>query len=70
MKLLKVMNAREWAVSHGFILAGLILITVMLAVWLGPGLGGLIALPIIAIWCFALGLCVAFGAMFGKLLEK
>ena len=70
MKILKVMSTKEWALSHGFIIGGLILITVGLALWLGPSLGGLIAFPIAAIWCFAGGVCFAFTFVFRKLLEK
>jgi len=49
MKGLKILSTKEWALSHGLIIGGLILLSVGLA--LGPGryVGGLIGLIIAGI---------------------
>ncbi len=60
---LKVSNITEFLVSHILLVGGLVLITVGL-------LQGIMVLNIIGIWAFALGLCVAFGAVFKRLLAK
>jgi len=67
MKGLKILSKREWVLSHGFIIGGLILLSVGLA--LGPGryIGGIIGLIIAGIWCFAGGLCFVFEYAFRKL---
>ncbi len=70
MKDLKVLSKKELALSHGFLIGGLILLSVGLA--LGPGhyIGWIIGLIIAAIWCFAGGLCFAFANAFAKLIAK
>ena len=70
MKGLEVLSRREWALSHGFLIGGLILLSVGLS--LGPGrlIGGLIGLIIAGIWCFASGLCFVFRPGFAKLAVK
>jgi hypothetical protein len=70
MKNLKVLSKKKWALSHGFILAGLILLSIGLA--LGPGryVRGIIGLIIAGIWCFAGGLCFIFIPAFRKLAQK
>ena len=61
--MLKVLDIKEWAVSHGAIIVGLIL----LSVGLGLDIIGLITA---GIWVLAFGLCVLFGAAFRKLYTK
>jgi len=63
MKGLKVLSTKEWALSHGFLIGGLILLSVGLSL-------GLIGLLIAGIWCFAGGLCFAFSSVFRKLYAK
>ena len=70
MKGLKVLSKRECALSHGFLIVGLILLSVGLALSLGPHIGGIISLIIAGIWCFAGGLCFVFDYAFGKLATK
>jgi hypothetical protein len=70
MKNPKVLSRKEWALSHGFILAGLILLSIGLALGLGPHIGGIIGLIIAGIWCFAGGLCLIFIPAFRKLAQK
>ena len=70
MKNLKVLSRKEWTLSHGFILGGLILLSVGLALGLGPYIGGIIGLIIASIWCFAGGLCFVFIPAFRKLAAK
>ena len=70
MKGLKVLSGKEWALSHGFLIGGLVMLSVGLA--LGPGryIGGLIGLIIAGIWCFTGGLCFVFSNAFAKLVSK
>ena len=70
MKDLKVLSKKEWALSHGFVIGGLILLSVGLS--LGPGryIGGTIGLIIAGIWCFAGGSCFIFIPGFAKLISK
>ena len=70
MKGLEVLSRREWALSHGFLIGGLILLSVGLA--LGPGryIGGIIGLIIAGVWCLAGGFCFAFKPAFAKLAAK
>jgi hypothetical protein len=70
MKNLKVLSRKGWALSHGFILAGLILLSIGLA--LGPGryIGGIVGLIIAGIWCFIGGLCFMFIPVCRKLSQK
>jgi len=70
MKDLKVLSKGEWTLSHGFIVGGLILLSVGLGLGLGPIIHGVVGLIIAAIWCFAGGLCVVFSAAFRKLAAK
>lgn len=74
MKNLKVLSRKEWVRSHGFILAGLILLSVGLSVGLALGLGryggAIVGLMIAGIWCFAGGLCFIFIPAFRKLAQK
>ena len=70
MKGLKVLSRSECALSHGFIIGGLILFSVGLALGVGPKLGGLIGFIIAGIWCFAGGLCFVFRSAFRKLVAK
>ncbi len=60
---LKVITIWEFIISHLFLLAGLILITVGM-------LNDEVALNIIGIWVFVLGLCLGFGYAFKKLASK
>jgi len=57
MKNLEVPRKREWALSHGSILAGLILLSVGLALGMGHYIAGMSGLVTASIWCFAGGLC-------------
>ncbi len=70
MKEPKLLSKGECALSHGFIVGGLILLSVGLS--LGPGryIGGLIGLIIAGVWCFAGGLCFVFSNAFAKLAAK
>ncbi len=70
MKNLKALGRKGWALSHGFILAGLILLSIGLALGLGPYIGGIIGFIIAGIWCFAGGLCLIFIPAFRKLAQK
>ena len=70
MKNLKVLGRKGWALSHGFILAGLILLSIGLALGLGPYIGGISGLIIAGISCFAGGFCLIFIPAFGKLAQK
>ena len=69
MKDLKVLSRRQWALSHGFIIGGLILLSVGLA--LGPGryVGGLIGLIIAGVSWFCCGFCFVFRSAFAKLIS-
>ena len=60
---LKVFSIQEWLTSHILLVGGLVLITIGL-------LQGNMALTIIGIWCFVLGLCLGFSAAFKKLITK
>lgn len=60
---LKVLGIKELLISHILLIGGLVLVTIGL-------LQGFMVLNIIGIWTFALGLCVFFGAAFGKLVAK
>jgi len=60
---LKVFSIKELLISHILLIGGLVLVTIGL-------LQGFMVLNIIGIWAFALGLCVFFGAAFGKLVAK
>lgn len=60
MKNLKVLGRKGWAISHGFFLAGIILLSIGLALGPGPYIGGIIGFIIAGIWCFAGGLCLIF----------
>jgi len=70
MKELKVLSRREWALSHGFIIGGLILLSVGLALGLGPTIHGIVGLIIAGIWCFCGGLCFVFSNAFEKQVAK
>ena len=70
MKNLKVLSRKEWVLSHGFILAWLILLSVGLALGLGRYGGAIVGLMIAGIWCFAGGLCFIFIPAFRKLAQK
>jgi hypothetical protein len=70
MKNLKVLNRKGWALSHGFILAGLILLSTGLALGLGRYVGGIVGLIIAGMWCFAGGLCLIFIPVCRKLSQK
>ena len=70
MKNLKVLGRKGWALSHGFTLAGLILLSIGLALGPGPYIGGIIGFIIAGIWCFAGGLCLIFIPAFRKLAQK
>jgi len=70
MKDLKVLSKGEWALSHGFIVGGLILLSVGLGLGLGPIIHGVVSLIIAGIWCFAGGLCFVFANAFAKLSAK
>jgi uncharacterized membrane protein YiaA len=60
---LKVISIWEFIISHLFLVAGLILITVGM-------LNDEVALNIIGIWIFVLGLCLGFGFVFKRLAAK
>ena len=70
MKTPKVLSKRERLLSHSFLIGGLVLLSVGLA--LGPGhyIGGIIGLIIAGVWCFAGGLCFVFSNAFAKLAAK
>jgi len=70
MKDPKVLSKKDWALSHSFLIGGLVLLSVGLS--LGPGryIGGLIGLIIAGVWCFAGGLCFVFSNAFAKLAAK
>ena len=70
MKNPKVLSKKEWTLSHGFILAGLILLSIGLALGLGRYIGGIIGLIIAGMWCFAGGLCFIFIPVCRKLSQK
>jgi len=70
MKGLKVLSKKEWALSHGFIIGGLILLSIGLGLGLGPIVHGIVGLIIAGIWCFAGGLCFVFKYAFRKLAAK
>ena len=70
MKNLEVLRKKGWALSHGLILAGLILLSIGLALGLGPYIGGMIGLVIAGVWCFAGGLCFTFIFAFRRLAKK
>ncbi len=63
MKILKVLNVKEFVLSHILLVGGLVLITIGL-------LQETMALTVIGIWVIALGLCLAFGFIFAKLVAK
>lgn len=60
---LKVLSIREFVVSHILFVGGLVLLTIGLY-------KGIMALNIISIWAFVLGLCLGFSALFKKLVAK
>ena len=62
MKLFQVLNVKEWAISHAFLIVGLILISIGLPLGVGYIIGG--------VWVFALGLCLTFSLVFAKLYTK
>ncbi len=63
MKLLKVLNIKEWVLSHVFLIGGLVLLSI--------GLGsGAIGLTITGIWCIAGGFCFTLRSAFAKLAAK
>ncbi len=65
--LFKILSVKEWALSHVFLVGGLVLVTVGMV----QGLSNLgVALIIIGMWVGALGLCLAFGYIFKKLIVK
>ena len=70
MKNLGMLRKRGWALSHGFILAVLILVSVGLASGLGCYIAGMIGLVTTDIWCFASGLCFILIRAFRKLAQK
>jgi hypothetical protein len=70
MKNPKVLSIKEWALSHGFILAGLILLSIGLALGLGCYIGGIVGFIIAGIWCLAGGLCFLFIFAFRRLARK
>ena len=70
MKNLKVLRRRGWALSHGFILARLTLVSIGLALGLGHYIGGMSGLVIAGICCFAGGFCFIFIPTFRKLAQK
>ena len=63
MKGLKILGIKEWAISHGLIITGLILFTI------GTALGNVV-LIILSAWVFVAGLCALFSAAFAKLSGK
>jgi hypothetical protein len=67
---LKVLTKKKFALSHGFIIGGLILLSAGLALSLGPIIHGIVGLIIAGIWCFAGGLCFVLEAAFTKLIAK
>ena len=60
---LKVLNIKEWALSHVFIIGGLVLLSAGLSL-------EVIGLTIAGIWSFAGGLCFLFSFAFRKLVAK
>ena len=70
MKNLKMLSKKEWALSHGFILAGLILLSIGLALGLGRYIGAIVGLMIAGIWCYAGGLCLILIPAFRRLAQK
>jgi len=70
MKGQKALSKRERLLSHGFLIGGLILLSVGLSLDPGRYIGGLIGLIIAGIWCFAGGLCFVFRDAFRKLGAK
>ena len=60
---LKVLNVKEFVLSHILLVGGLVLITIGL-------LQETTVLTVIGIWVIALGLCLGFGFAFGKLVAK
>ena len=60
---LKVLNIRDFLVSHILLVGGLVLVTMGL---LQPNMN----LNVIGIWTIALGLCLAIGNGFKRLSEK
>jgi hypothetical protein len=60
---LKVLSFPWFLISHILLIGGLVLVTLGL-------LKGNMVLNIIGIWAFALGLCVAIGFSFKKLVQK
>ncbi len=61
--MLKVLNVKEFVLSHILLVGGLVLVTIGL-------LQGVMALNVIGIWVIALGLCLTFGYIFAKLAAK
>jgi len=45
----KILSIKEWTLSHGFIIAGLILLSIGLASGLGRYIGGIVGLVIAGI---------------------
>ncbi len=60
---LKVLNIKEWALSHVFLIGGLVLLSIGLSLEVS-------GLTIAGIWCFAIGLCFLFIFVFRKLIAK
>ncbi len=70
MKELKVLTKKKFILSHGFIIGGLILLSVGLALSLCPIIHGIVGLIIAGIWCFAGGLCCVFIPGFARLATR
>jgi hypothetical protein len=70
MKTPQVLSKKEWVLSHGFLIGGLILLSVGLSLGLGCYIGELIGLIIAGIWCFAGGLCFVFIPGFVRLVAR
>jgi len=61
--MLKVLNVKEFVLSHILLVGGLVLITIGL-------LQETMVLTVIGIWVLALGLCLGLGFIFAKLVAK
>ena len=61
--MLKVLNVKEFVLSHILFVGGLVLITIGL-------LQETMGLTVIGIWVLALGLCLGAGFIFAKLVAK
>jgi len=67
MKVLKILPRVAWIISHTLFIVSLVLATICLYSILPPSLA---RFATVAIWCFAGGLCFAFGSAFRKLVVK